>query len=261
MIRMEGKNITVGYDGVEIIKNLDVAIPEGKITAIIGPNGCGKSTLLKGMSRLLPLQTGSILLDGKSIEKMKGREIAHVLSILPQSPVAPADLTVEELVSYGRYPHQKGFGRLKSKDREKIQWALEITNLVSLKDRGLETLSGGQRQKVWIAMALAQDTEIILLDEPTTYLDLVHQLEVLQLLERLNRETDKTIVLVIHELNMAARFSHHMIAVKEGRIQAQGTPEQIMTPAVLAEVFHIDAVIVKDPTDHKPVCITYNIKS
>lgn len=260
MARIAAEKLTVGYGGNPIINGLDIAIPEGHITAIIGPNGCGKSTILKALSRLIPVQGGTVLLDGKAIAQLPGTEIARKMAILPQSPVSPPGLTVEELVAYGRYPHQRGFGRLNDKDKEKITWALTITGLSALRERDVDTLSGGQRQRVWIAMALAQDTELILLDEPTTYLDLVHQLEVLALLKRLNAETGRTIALVIHELNMAARFADHMIAVRDGAIVAQGEPDEIMTPEVLGRVFEIDALVAKDPRSGRPVCITFDVR-
>jgi iron complex transport system ATP-binding protein len=181
------------------------------------------------------------------------------MAILPQSPVAPAGLTVQELVAYGRYPHQRGFGRLNSEDKEKIAWALANTNLSEFAARPVDALSGGQRQRVWIAMALAQDTELILLDEPTTYLDLVHQLEVMQLLKKLNTDSRRTIVLVIHEINIAARFSDHIIAMKDGRIIAKGTAEEVIAHDVLEAVFNIDAVVTKEPLSGAPVCLTYSI--
>lgn len=259
MAQIRAKDLDISYGSTKIVADLNLEIPEGKITAVIGPNGCGKSTILKSLARILPIQSGSILLDGKDIHRLPSVEVAQKLALLPQSPTAPEGLLVEELVAYGRYPHQKGFGRLTGADREKIDWALELTGLTAFKQRAAETLSGGQRQRVWIAMALAQDTELILLDEPTTYLDLVHQLEVLKLLKRLNLQQGKTIALVIHELNMAARFADHMVAVREGAIVAQGSPDVIMTPEVLQRVFDIDAVIGKDPRTGRNVCVTYDI--
>ena len=260
MAKITGEQLTIGYGGAHVVDKLDIALPEGRVTAIIGPNGCGKSTILKALARLIPVQGGAVLLDGKAIASLPGTEVARKMAILPQSPIAPPGLTVEELVAYGRYPHQRGFGRLDDLDREKIGWALEITGLSALSERDVDTLSGGQRQRVWIAMALSQDTELILLDEPTTYLDLVHQLEVLTLLKRLNVETGRTIVLVIHELNMAARFADHMIAIRDGAIVAQGTPDAIMTPEILGRVFEIDAVIAKDPRNERPVCVTFDVR-
>ncbi len=255
---IKATGLTAGYHELIIVDNLDIALLAGKLTSIIGGNGCGKSTILKSLARLHPMKSGVVYLDGKDIKELSGVEIAKKMSILPQAPTAPAGLTVEDLVAYGRYPHQKGFGKLTGEDKGKICWALDITGMSEFKYRDIDALSGGQRQRVWIAMALAQDTDLILLDEPTTYLDLVHQLEVLQLLKKLNKEEGKTIALVIHDLNMAARFSDHMIAIKDGKIATEGTPKEIMTTDVLRDVFNMDAVIVEDPRYGAPTVITYD---
>lgn len=257
---LAGEGICVGYQQTIIIPPLDVLIPKGKITSVIGPNGCGKSTLLKALSRMLPVQKGRVILDGEEIAKLPTIEVARKMAILPQSPQAPGGLTVEELVAYGRYPHQKGFGKLKEEDHKAIAWALDITYMSELARRNIDALSGGQRQRAWIAMALAQDTPLILLDEPTTYLDMAHQLEVLELLEELNRVSHKTIALVIHDLNLAARFSHWMIAMRAGKVLYEGTPEEIMTKKVLLDVFSLDAYIEKDPWTGRPMCMTYRLK-
>ena len=249
----------MGYEDRVIIEPMDVAIPKGKVTSIIGPNGCGKSTLLKALSRTMPVRAGAVYLNGQALAEMPTAEAARQMALLPQSPQAPGGLTVKELVSYGRYPHQKGFGRLTEHDREIISWALAITHLEEFADRALDALSGGQRQRAWIAMALAQDTDLILLDEPTTYLDMAHQLEVLELLQSLNRDQGKTIALVIHELNLAARFSDWMIAMKDGSIRAAGTAEQVMTPAMMREVFGLEALISPDPWTNKPSLISYRL--
>lgn len=238
---------------------MDVAIPAGKVTSIIGPNGCGKSTLLKALSRTMPLAAGAVYLNGRAIAEIPSAEVARQMALLPQSPSAPGGLTVRELVSYGRYPHQRGFGRLSDRDRELIAWALSITHLEPFADRALDALSGGQRQRAWIAMALAQDTGLILLDEPTTYLDMAHQLEVLELLQDLNEHEGKTIALVIHELNLAARFSDWMIALKDGSIRAAGTAEEVMTPAMLREVFGLEALVEPDPWTGKPSLVSYRL--
>lgn len=256
---LEGKGISVGYQQNVIISTMDVQIPRGKITSIIGPNGCGKSTLLKALSRMLPIRSGEIVLDGKKIAEMPTVEIAKEMAILPQAPQAPSGLTVSELVAYGRYPHQKGFGKLRKEDREVIHWALEITHMEEFADRNIDALSGGQRQRAWIAMALAQDTPVILLDEPTTYLDMAHQLEVLELLEDLNRKQKKTIALVIHDLNLAARFSDWMIAMRGGKMMYKGTPEEIMTEQMMADVFSLKAYIKDDPWAKKPMCVSYEL--
>lgn len=255
---LEGKKLSVGYQKELIIEQLDVCIPKNCVTSIIGPNGCGKSTLLKALSRMIPLKNGHVFLDGEAIAKQSTLDVARKMAILPQSPKAPSGLTVEELVAYGRYPHQRGFGRLNETDRKEIEWALSITHMKEYAKRNIDELSGGQRQRAWIAMALAQDTDTILLDEPTTYLDLVHQLEVLELLKKLNREQQKTIALVIHDLNLASRFSDWMIAVRNGKVLKTGAPEAIMTQEVLRNVFGINACIGKDPWTERPLCITYN---
>nr|WP_237563986.1 ABC transporter ATP-binding protein [Adlercreutzia caecimuris] len=238
---------------------MDVAVPAGEVTAIIGPNGCGKSTLLKALSRTMPLAAGAVYLDGRAIAEMPTAEVARKMALLPQAPEAPGGLTVGELVALGRYPHQRGFGRLSARDREIIAWALAITHLDDFSGRALDALSGGQRQRAWIAMALAQDTDLILLDEPTTYLDMAHQLEVLELLCSLNEEQGKTIALVIHELNLAARVADWMIALKDGSIRGAGTPEEVMTPAMLREVFALDALIEPDPWTGRPSLVSYRL--
>lgn len=254
---LTGEKISAGYDKQLILEPMTVQIPRGKITSVIGPNGCGKSTLLKTLARILPAKSGCVYLDGQEIAKMPAVETAKKMAILPQSPKAPEGLTVSELAAYGRYPHQKGFGRLKKRDREMIAWALKITHMEEFAHRSLDALSGGQRQRAWIAMALAQDTPLILLDEPTTYLDMAHQLEVLELLEELNRTQKKTIALVIHDLNLAARFSQWMIVMKKGKVRYEGMPEQIICPEVFREVFALDAHIGRDPWTGKPICISY----
>lgn len=260
MIRLITENVSIGYGGDRfIVKNLNLAIPDKKITTIIGSNGCGKSTLLKAITRIIPYQSGSILLDGKEISKENTKTLAKKIAILPQSPEAVTGLSVGELVSYGRFPYQTGLGRLTKKDYEVIDWALEVTGTSEYKYYPIESLSGGQRQRVWIAMALAQETEIIFLDEPTTYLDMAHQLEVLELLQKLNQKQNRTIIMVLHDLNQAARFADYIIALKNGKIVKAGTCEEIIVPEVLQEVFEIDAIIDRDPRTNKPICITYNL--
>ncbi|MGL4372480.1 MAG: ABC transporter ATP-binding protein, partial [Turicibacter sp.] len=240
-------------------KDLDLEIPKGKITTIIGANGCGKSTILKTIARILQPKSGDILVNNININDQSSKELAKVMAVLPQSPQAPSGLTVEELIAYGRFPHQKGFGKLKKEDTDIVNWALEVTGMLEFKERSMDALSGGQRQRAWIAMALAQQTDILVLDEPTTYLDLAHQLEILKLLEELNRNQNTTIVMVIHELNNAARFADHMIGIKKGKIACQGSAYDVMTKENLKELFNIDAQIVEDPRTKKPVCITYDM--
>ncbi|MFC0558312.1 ABC transporter ATP-binding protein [Halalkalibacter alkalisediminis] len=259
MVQLATEKLSISYGSADIVKGLDLEIPEGKVTTVIGPNGCGKSTILKTMARIHASKSGAIYLDGRAIHKESTKTIAKKMAILPQTPEAPNGLTVAELVSYGRFPHQKGFGKLTKEDRQMVKWALEVTGMIDYQERPIDALSGGQRQRVWIAMALAQDTDLLLLDEPTTYLDLAHQLEILQLLERLNKEQGRTIVMVIHDLNHAARFADHMVALNKGTIIKEGTPKQVMTSDVLRDVFHIDAEVVTDPRTHKPVCVTYDL--
>lgn len=253
------KDLNISYGNLDIVKDLNLEIPKGKITTIIGANGCGKSTILKTLARIIKPKSGSIYINDKELNSQDSKELAKAMAVLPQSPQAPSGLTVEELISYGRFPHQKGFGKLKDEDKDIINWALEKTRILEFRDRPIEALSGGQRQRAWIAMALAQETDILLLDEPTTYLDLAHQLEVLKLLEELNKKEGRTIVMVIHELNNAARFADHMIGVKKGKIVCQGTAHEVMTKENLREIFNIDAAIINEPKSGKPVCITYDM--
>lgn len=259
MFRLHTDELSIGYGERLIVKNLTVSIPDKKITTIIGSNGCGKSTLLKAITRIISHQSGSVLLDGKDISKENTKALAKKMAILPQSPESASGLTVGELVSYGRFPYQSGFGRLSKKDYEVIDWALEATGTLEFKYRPVDALSGGQRQRVWIAMALAQETNIIFLDEPTTYLDMAHQLEVLELLQKLNREQERTIIMVLHDLNQAARFADYIIALRNGEIVKAGHCEEIIAPDVLRQVFNIDAVIGRDPRTNKPMCLTYNL--
>ncbi|APC83669.1 ABC transporter ATP-binding protein [Clostridium botulinum] len=259
MKSIETKNLDIAYEDTLIVKELNMQIPKGKITSIIGANGCGKSTILKAVGRILKPKNGLVHLSGQDISKLSTKEIAKKMAILPQNPTAPSGLTVSELVAYGRFPHQKGFGNLTGEDKKIVKWALDATKLSEFERREVDTLSGGQRQRVWIAMALAQQTDLILLDEPTTYLDLAHQLEVLKLLYELNRNQKCTIVMVLHDLNLAARFSDYIIAIKKGAIIKYGTPEEVMTPEALRKTFNINADIVIEPKSNRPVCITYDI--
>lgn len=253
------KNLNISYGNIDIVKNLNLSIPKGKITTIIGANGCGKSTILKTIGRIINPKSGNIYVNEKDIHTQNPKDLAKEMAVLPQSPQAPSGLTVEELISYGRFPHQSGFGKAKKEDKDIVKWALEVTGILEFKDRDIDDLSGGQRQRAWIAMALAQETDILLLDEPTTYLDLAHQLEILKLLENLNKKEGRTIVMVIHELNNAARFADHMIGVKKGSVVCEGSADKVMTKENLRELFNIDAEIVKDPRTQRPVCITYDM--
>lgn len=253
------KELKLAYEEHTVVSHLNLKIPEGKVTSLIGPNGCGKSTILKAAGRIISPKGGSVLLDGSDIQTLPTREVAKRMSILPQTPVAPLGLTVRELVSYGRFPRRERFGRLKQEDQDIVTWALGVTSLSDLEKAAVDTLSGGQRQRVWIAMAIAQQTDLILLDEPTTYLDMGYQLEVLELLEQLNRKQNCTIAMVLHDLNLASRFSDFLVAIRDGDIVAQGTPEEIMTPPVLRKTFHIDAEIARDPRTGRPACISYHL--
>jgi iron complex transport system ATP-binding protein len=259
MVRLYTDDLNIGYGERLIVKDLNIEIPDKKITTIIGPNGCGKSTLLKAITRIISHQSGSVFLDGIDISKENTKILAKKMAILPQTPESASGLTVGELVSYGRFPFQKGFGRLTKRDFELIDWALEVTGTLDYKFRPVDALSGGQRQRVWIAMALAQETEMIFLDEPTTYLDMAHQLEVLELLQKLNAEQERTIVMVLHDLNQAARFADYIIALKDGEIVKAGNCEDVINRDVLKKVFHIDAEIGRDPRTGKPMCVTYNL--
>lgn len=257
MIRLTTSNLDIAYEDRLIVQNLNIAIPQGKITALVGANGSGKSTILKTMARIMTPSKGNVLLDGKSIHKQSTKEVAKQLAILPQNPTAPDGLTVSELVSYGRFPYQKGFGSMKKEDREIVKWAVEATGMADFADRPVDHLSGGQRQRAWIAMALAQETDILFLDEPTTFLDMAHQLEVLHLLKKLNEANNRTIVMVVHDLNHAARYAHHMIAIKSGVVKGEGSPLEVITPEIMREVFNIEADIVPDPRTGLPLCLPF----
>ncbi|MGQ7354079.1 ABC transporter ATP-binding protein [Streptococcus suis] len=261
MSSIQAENIQVAYDDRVIIEKLSTRIPSGKITTIIGANGCGKSTLLKALTRILPLQEGAIYLDGQAIAQLPTKEVAKKLALLPQVLEATEGISVYELVSYGRYPHQNGLGYLTDQDREKINWALEVTQTAPFARFPVDDLSGGQRQRVWIAMALAQDTDTIFLDEPTTYLDLNHQLEILELLKELNLSQQKTIVMVLHDVNLSARFSDHMIAMKEGNIRYNGSVSSIMTTEILSDIFNIEPQLIQAPGQEYPILLTYDLKN
>ncbi|PMB50538.1 cobalamin/Fe(3+)-siderophore ABC transporter ATP-binding protein [Fischerella thermalis CCMEE 5201] len=249
------KSLSLAYDGVPIIRDLNLAIPSGQITALVGANGCGKSTLLRGLARLLKPRGGTVYLDGESVFKLSTKEVAQQLGILPQGPVAPEGLTVRDLVAQGRYPYQNWLQQWSAKDEKIVQQALEITNLLDLAERELDTLSGGQRQRAWIAMALAQDTDILLLDEPTTFLDLAHQIEVLDLLYELHQTQGRTIVMVLHDLNHACRYADYLVAVKDGRIFTAGEPKLVMTEEMVLEVFGLECRVVNDPVVGTPMCV------
>lgn len=234
-------------------------VPDGLITALVGANGSGKSTILKSMARILNPVQGGVFLDGKLIHRQPTKEVAKQLAILPQNPSSPEGLTVRELVSFGRYPHQKGFGNLSIEDNRMIEWALHATGMSAFSDRPVDHLSGGQRQRAWIAMSLAQGTEVLLLDEPTTFLDMAHQMEVMTLLEKINREQKRTIIMVVHDLNHAARYAQHLVALKDGTVLYEGSPKKVMTSQMLRDVFNIDADVIPDPRTGAPLCLPYGL--
>lgn len=249
------RRLTLSYDKTAIVQDLSLVIPAGKITVLVGSNGCGKSTLLRGLARLLKPRSGTVYLDSQSIFTLSTREVAKQLGILPQGPTAPEGLTVRELVAQGRYPHQGWLQQWSKEDEWKTEQALLTTRMMELSDRALDTLSGGQRQRAWIAMALAQDTPILLLDEPTTFLDLAHQIEVLDLLYELNQTQGRTIVMVLHDLNQACRYADHLVALHQGQVVAQGAPPAVMTATLVREVFGLESCIISDPVSGMPLCI------
>ncbi|WFA09287.1 ABC transporter ATP-binding protein [Tissierella sp. Yu-01] len=253
------KNLSVAYEDNVIIDQMNLSIPKGKINIIIGSNGCGKSTLLKSIARIIEPRSGEIFINNKDIQTQKEKFLATQIAFLPQGPICPSGMTVKELVAYGRFPHQKMIGGLKSHDKEIINWAIEETGLKEFKDREIESLSGGQRQRAWIAMTLAQETDVIMLDEPTTYLDMSYQLEVLQLLEKLNKEKGITIVMVLHELNNACRFASNIIGLKDGKIVCQGLPKDAITEDNLREIYGIDVKLQLSENNEYPICVDYEL--
>lgn len=253
--QLVAENLAVGYGERTVIEGLDFRVPDGKITTILGPNACGKSTLLRSLSRLLTPKAGQVLLDGKRVHSMPAKALARTLGLLPQTPLAPEGITVADLVGRGRQPHQGVFSRWSHADDLAVAEALEVTATSELSERAVDELSGGQRQRVWIAMALAQQTDVLLLDEPTTFLDVSHQVEVLDLLTDLNRSRGTTIVMVLHDLNLAARYADYLVAMRQGSIQAQGSPGEILTEQVVASVFGLASKVISDPTTNKPLVL------
>ena len=255
MALIEAQHLHLAYDRREIVRDLSLALPEERITIIVGANGSGKSTLLRGMSRLLTPRSGGVVLDGRDLHSLRGKELARRLGLLPQSPIAPDGVTVRELVSRGRFPHQGLIPQWSKEDERAVSEALAATRTDALQERLLEELSGGQRQRVWIAMALAQQTEVLLLDEPTTFLDVTHQLEVLDVVRDLNRERGTTVGIVLHDLNLAARYADHLVAVRAGEIHSQGSPAEVITARMAHEVFALDAHIAPDPVTGSPMVL------
>nr|WP_202540650.1 ABC transporter ATP-binding protein [Streptomyces sp. SID4937] len=251
---MAAKGVTVGYGGRAVIDDLDVAIPPGVVTTIIGPNGCGKSTLLRTLTRLLKPASGRVVLDGEDIAELRTRDVAKKLGLLPQAPVAPEGLTVGDLVARGRHPHQSWLRQWSSDDAGVVERALAMTGVADLADRPVDSLSGGQRQRVWISMTLAQGTDLLLLDEPTTYLDLAHAIDVLDLVDDLH-ESGCTVVMVLHDLNLATRYSDNLIVMRAGSILAQGHPREVITAELLHEAFGLQAKVIEDPVGDRPLIV------
>ncbi|MEU9642455.1 ABC transporter ATP-binding protein [Streptomyces sp. NPDC048188] len=252
--RLAARGVSVGYGARSVIEDLDVTVPPGVITTIVGPNGCGKSTLLRTLSRLLKPTGGTVVLDGEDIAALRTRDVAKKLGLLPQAPVAPEGLTVSDLVARGRHPHQSWLRQWSSDDADLVRRALAMTGVSDLADRPVDSLSGGQRQRVWISMTLAQGTDLLLLDEPTTYLDLAHAIDVLDLVDDLH-ESGRTVVMVLHDLNLATRYSDHLVVMKEGAILAQGHPRDVVTADLLHEAFGLRAKVIDDPVGDRPLVV------
>jgi iron-siderophore transport system ATP-binding protein len=252
---LRAEKLRLAYPGRIVVDGLDLDLPTGRITVIVGANACGKSTLLRALARLMPPAAGCVRLDGRAIHTLPTRQVARQVGILPQSPVTPAGLTVVDLVSRGRSPHQTWWRQWSATDEAAVAAALAATDLTDLADRPVDELSGGQRQRAWIAMAVAQETPVLLLDEPTTFLDLSHQIDVLDLVVDLNRRDGRTVVMVLHDLNQACRYADHLVAMKAGRIVAQGDPAAVITAEVVADVFDVGCRITVDPVSGTPLII------
>lgn len=253
--RLYGERLTLGYGKKTVVDNLSVSIPEGEFTAIIGPNGCGKSTLLRSLSRLMTPLQGQVWLDGEPIQRLPTKAVAKRIGLLAQNASAPGDISVRELVSRGRYPHQPLFARWRQEDEQAVCRAMQATGIEDLANQPVDTLSGGQRQRAWIAMVLAQETAIMLLDEPTTWLDISHQIDLLELLSDLNQRHGHTLVAVLHDLNQACRYATHLIALKEGKIIAEGAPKKIVTAELIHAIYGLHCMIIDDPVAHTPLIV------
>lgn len=253
--RLRARELTLAYDDRTVVHDLELAVPDGRVTVIVGPNACGKSTTLRALGRLLKPKSGSVLLDGEELARIPTRKIAQSIGLLPQSPSAPEAITVADLVSRGRQPHQHWWQQWSEEDERAVTEAMARTDVTDLAERSVDELSGGQRQRVWIAMALAQETDLLLLDEPTTFLDIAHQVEVLDLVRRLNHDQGRTVVIVLHDLNQAARYADHLVAMKTGRIVAEGRPDEIVTAELVREVFGLESVVVPDPVTGSPLVV------
>ncbi|WP_200946560.1 ABC transporter ATP-binding protein [Microbacterium sp. Root553] len=256
--RLHADGITLAYDGSAIVHEVSVAIPDGSFTVIIGANACGKSTLLRGLSRLLQPAEGEVVLDGRAIASYPAKEVARRLGLLPQSASAPDGITVTDLVARGRYPHQSLFRQWSDTDEDAVRRALAATGTTDLAARSVDELSGGQRQRVWVAMVLAQETDLLLLDEPTTFLDVAHQVELMELFAELN-DRGRTIVAVLHDLNHAARYASHIIAMRAGRIVAEGTPAEVITSERVREVFGLENIVIDDPVTGGPMVVPLRV--
>ncbi|MFP4634458.1 MAG: ABC transporter ATP-binding protein [Nitriliruptoraceae bacterium] len=261
MPRLSAESVTLAYDGAPVVHELSLAVPDRRITCIVGPNACGKSTLLRSLARLLRPRGGAVLLDGEAIHRRPTKQVARSLALLPQTPQIPEGLTVADLVARGRFPHQGLLQQWSVDDEEALERALTLTGTADLADRPVDALSGGQRQRAWIAMALAQQTPILLLDEPTTYLDIAHQLEVLDLLVELNHTQGRTVVMVLHDLNEAARYSHHLVALREGRVVAEGRPDEVVTADTVRDVFGVESRVLADPASGAPLVVPVGARS
>jgi iron complex transport system ATP-binding protein len=258
--RLETLGLDAGYSGTKILDGVDLTPPDGKVTILIGPNGCGKSTLLKTMARILSPTRGNVLLDGKDIHTLDTRAVAATLGLLPQGPIAPEGLTVRELVAQGRFPHQSLLRQWTQKDEDAVNGAMATAGITGFADRAVDTLSGGQRQRCWVAMVLAQETELILLDEPTTFLDLKVQVDLMDLLTGLAHERGRTLVIVLHELSLAAAYADYLVMMKHGQIVASGSPDDIFTAGRLKHVFDLDASVLRDPASGRLVCVPFGMR-
>ena len=254
-MRLQAEGVHLAYEEKVVARDLSIVVPDGKVSVLIGPNGSGKSTALRALARLLKPTSGTVVLDGRSIHSLSTKEVARRLAILPQLLIAPESITVEDLVWFGRHPHRSSLRTPSSEDKDTVEWALEVTGSAEIRDRQVDQLSGGQRQRAWIALCLAQGTDLILLDEPTTFLDIAYQLDVLDLLADLNRDQGKTIVMVLHDVNQAAEYAQNVFVLSEGTLVDEGPPETVLTCEMMRDVFGIESQILPHPVSGKPLCV------